>query len=976
LSGSRTFRELRLALLVFGCAATLSALDPKRDISQYTVRRWTTSTSFPGGGVNAFAQTNDGYLWIGAENGLARFDGSSFRVFDHANTPSLPAGHILGLLVDSEGVLWVRMESPYLLRYRGGVFEQAYPLQMETPGVTAMARDRNGHALVAEIESLARYDGPNYARSVVSHKLGGLAISIAQTSDGAIFAGLRDLGLVLLRGDNTLTLRGLPDQKVNVLLPGDGQDLWIGTDGGLARWNGTHVTQSGITPKLARSPVLALARDQDRSLWVSTASGVTRLDPNGGGNSPTANPGVGPVHAIFEDREGNLWLGGPDGLAQLRDSPFLHYPGTDGGPIYVDDAGRTWFAPAKGGLASIRGGERNSVSEAGLDGDVIYSIAGGAGELWVGRRSGALTRLYEENGGQHTRTFTASDGLAAGGIYTVHRARDGSIWAGTLRGTVSRIHKGRISTFTVGDGLSGDAITTILETPDGTVWAGMTGGLQAFRGGTWRVYGGPDGLPPGRVNSLAVDDSGVLWIGAAAGLFYWRGADAGIVRYAPAVLQGEILGVAADRAGDLWVASDRRVLRLSGRSTEPIAVREFGVSDGLLSTQLIARDRSVNRDPSGRIWFSLRGGLCVVDPARAAGLPPASATIESVRVDDLPIGDGAAARYPADRRRIVFRFLGVSLAFPERVRYRYRLDTYDADWSQPTEVREADYTNLAPGSYTFRLVASNGEGLWNGAEASVPFAVEPLLWQTWWFRVAAGCSVVALLFAAYGYRLRRIRAAMNLRFEERLAERTRIAQELHDTLLQGFLSASMQLQVAAELLPDGSKSAPLVARTLQLMQQVIEEGRNTVRGLRTAGLSAVPLETAFSQIKEEVGADNRVNFQVIVEGSRRELHPLLQDEVYRIGREALINAFRHAHAKSIEVELNFAKDSFRLFVRDDGDGIDPSVLEKGRDGHWGLVGMRERAERIGAQIHVFSRPSAGTEIELEVPANVAFHGPA
>jgi signal transduction histidine kinase len=231
-----------------------------------------------------------------------------------------------------------------------------------------------------------------------------------------------------------------------------------------------------------------------------------------------------------------------------------------------------------------------------------------------------------------------------------------------------------------------------------------------------------------------------------------------------------------------------------------------------------------------------------------------------------------------------------------------------------------------------------------------------------------------LLFAVYQYRLGRIRASMNMRFEERLAERTRIAQELHDTLLQGFLSASMQLQVAADLLPDDSKSRPLVARTLQLMQQVIEEGRNTVRGLRAAGSSGVTLETALSQIKREIDPDSRVNFQLVVEGRRRELHPMLQDEVYRIGREALINAFRHAHARNIEVELNFASDSFRLFVRDDGGGIDPAVLQNGREGHWGLVGMRERAERIGAQIHVFSRASAGTEIEVDVPANVAFSG--
>lgn len=335
-----------------------------------------------------------------------------------------------------------------------------------------------------------------------------------------------------------------------------------------------------------------------------------------------------------------------------------------------------------------------------------------------------------------------------------------------------------------------------------------------------------------------------------SGLFYLTANQPGILRYATAILQCEILGVAADGAGNLWVAADRRLLRLTGLATTPIAVREFDAEDGLPSTQLIERDHAVHRDPSGRIWFSLRGGLAVVDPARASNLPPASVTIEAMNVDG-PLGTGSAARYRADQRRIVFHFIGVSLSFPGRVRYRYRLDRYDSDWSQPVESREADYTNLAPARTAFLL---------DRQAMARAFGMEPrpacpspssLFWQTWWFNAAGLCLALLLLVAVYRYRLGRLRAAMNMRFDERLAERTRIAQELHDTLLQGILSASMQLQVASEILPGDSRARPLVVRTLELMQQVIEEGRNTVRGLRASGSSAVPLETALSRIKDE-----------------------------------------------------------------------------------------------------------------------------
>ena len=981
MSGSRIIREVRRALLLCVCAASgfhpLLGLDPNRAVDQYVVSRW-QGTTFPGGVVHAIAQTTDGYLWIGAENGLVRFDGVNFRLFNHANTPSLPAGHILGLVVDSAGFLWVRMESPYLLRYRGEVFEQAYRLDFDEAGVTTMARDRAGRVLVAATDALLRYGSGKVTDAENIGGVGGLALAIAETAGGSLWIGMRDTGLLRIRGGSRTHITAVPDRKVNALLPDAGEQLWIGTDSGLARWNGSAVTQDKIPEALLRRPILSLARDRDSNVWVATPSGISRIDPNGAASALVQHHGAGRVQAIFEDREGNLWLGGTDGLVQFRDPPFLSYGGLNGGAVHFDDQRRAWFAPGDGGLLLIKGTTRRAITLAGLDKDVVYSMCGGSGELWVGRRVGGLTRLREVDGQFEAKTYTAEDGLPRGGIYALHRARSNALWAGSVTGSMIRIHEGRITTFTRSDGLSGEAITTIIETPDGVIWAGTSGGLQAFRGGAWKVYGGQDGLPPGRVNSLTTDEQGMLWIGGAGGLFHWSGSRAEPLRQAPEVLRAEILGIAADRRGNLWVASEGHVFRVArasllGTSKGPAAVREFGIADGLPSTQAVRRDHAVGIDSSGRVWFALHGGFSVLDPTRASDLPPASVTMEAVTVDGQPLTKEGPARFPADRRRIAFSFNGVSLSFPDRVRYRYRLDEYDTEWSQPTQSREAAYTNLPPGRYKFRLMATNGEGLWNGAEVSVAFEATPRFWQAWWFRLTGVFLAIAGIVAAYQYRLSRIRAAMNLRFEERLGERTRIAQELHDTLLQGFLSAAMQLQVAADIMPEDSAARPRVARALQLMQQVIEEGRNAVQGLRAGGLRSVPLETALAQTWQDLSGGNAADFRIVVEGRRRELHPVVQDEMFRIGREALTNACRHAGARHVEVELTYLPDSFRLFVRDDGQGIDPTVLQNGRDGHWGLIGMRERAEKLGGQIHVFTRASAGTEIVLEVPAKVAFH---
>jgi signal transduction histidine kinase len=326
---------------------------------------------------------------------------------------------------------------------------------------------------------------------------------------------------------------------------------------------------------------------------------------------------------------------------------------------------------------------------------------------------------------------------------------------------------------------------------------------------------------------------------------------------------------------------------------------------------------------------------------------------------------------PASRRRITIGYAGLSLSFPERVRYRYRLEGFDRGWSEPNGSREAGYTNLNPGNYVFRVTGTNSNGVWNSQEAILSLQVEPAFWQTFGFRAATLLTVLLAIVTAYQYRMQQTAKHLNLLFEERLAERARIAQELHDTLLQGCISASMLLYVTAENLPSESPAKPALSGVVQLMNQVIEEGRNAVRGLRSTPGAQFNLEQAFSQIREEFD-DDQLEFCVIIEGFPKPLHPIIRDETYRIGREALINAFRHAQAKNIEVALEYAEHYFRLLVRDDGKGIQPDVLQSGGKHHWGLSGMRERAERLGARLRVWSRPAAGTEIELYIPRHIAY----
>jgi signal transduction histidine kinase/ligand-binding sensor domain-containing protein len=964
------------------------ALDPNRQTSQYVHEQWTTRSGLPEGAVHAIAQTPDGYLWIGTDNGLVRFDGFNFSPVASAS-PVLQNDPILGLVTDGDGVLWVRMQAAGVLRYRHGKFESVPSGPGSTQSlVTAMSRENTGGVLLSDLMSgTVRVRAGKFEELAPARLLPGAAVtmSMAEMPSGKIWQGTVGAGLFyLVDGKATRVSAGLAEKKINCVLPVGDNELWVGTDHGLFRWNGSVFSRVGLPPSVGAPQVLTILRDRDSNIWVGTAAGLFRI--NAGGISLSDEQGFrgnGAIDALFEDREGNLWVGGAGGVERIRDSAFVTYskagglPSETSGPVYVDPENRTWFAPAEGGLYWLKDGRVHTVKSAALEKDVIYSITGNNHEIWIGRQHGGLTHL-EYGGGLPAQTYTQADGIAQNSVYAVHQGRDGAVWAGTLSGGVSKYKGGRFVVYTTASGLASNTVASIIETRDGTVWFATPNGLSSLSNGHWTTYATRDGLPSDNVNCLFEDSSGTLWIGTSDGLAFFSAGHILVPREIPAVLRSPIYGIAEDKKGWLWIATSTHVLRvqrdkLSGRDLATGDLREYGVADGLQSTEAAKRNSSVVADSLGKIWFSMTRGLSVVDPSHIPdNSPPAIPHVEAISADDNVINLGGSVQIPSSHKRITFDYTGLSLAVPERVRFRYFLEGFDRGWSEPIATREAVYTNLSPALYRFRLIASNGDGVWNGSETVVVVNVVPAMWQTWWFRSA--CVLVAVVTALLLFRLRlhRLTHQMNARFEERLAERTRIAQELHDTLLQGFLSASMQLHVADDRLPENSPVKPIVSRVLTLMRDVIDDGRNTLRGLRSRSYELRNLAQAFSRIPEELSFQQQIDYRVIVEGQPRPVHPVIRDDVYRIGREALVNSFRHAQASTIEVEIDYGVKELRVLVRDNGLGIDPQVLRAGREGHWGLSGMRERAERIGARLTVWTRPAGGTEIELSVPAALAF----
>ena len=1004
--------------LVVMCSALLAhAIDPNRTISQYMREHWGSEKGFTGGSVTAIAQTPDGYLWIGTEKGLFRFDGLNFRLFQQATPTPSQIGPVRDLLADAQGNLWILLQNTKILRYRSGEFE---PGREEAEfGITSLGRRTDGTVLFSSLalgaltyrtgkfgvlnsplpspNSTATPNSPtadvlssrlSWATGVTPHRFAepnSAVIALAETSDGKVWLGTQDRGLFYLDKNRiTAVGRGLPDQRITCILPAGDGELWIGTGKGVVRWSRTGLTRAGVPPALHHIQVLSLIRDRDSNTWVGTSGGLLRVNAKGVSPDETLPSSRTPVTALFEDREGNIWTGGPRGVERLRDSAFVTYSVADGlpsesnGPVYVDREQRTWFAPLQGGLHWLKDGHTGSVTADGLGKDVIYSITGGKDELWIGRQRSGLTRLRYKAGTVTAKTYTEADGLAQNSVYAVEQSRDGTLWAGTLSGGVSAFKDGRFTTYTTANGMASNTVTSIAETPDGTMWFATPNGLNALTKGQWRVITASDGLPSANINCLLADSAGVLWIGSAAGLAFLTSDGVQVPREAPQSSPEQIFGIAQDRSDWLWIATSSHVLRVKRSSlltggTSAVDMREYGLGDGLHGVEGVKRHPSVIADPLGRIWFSINRGLSVVDPERAAGgSPPALVHVETISADGSPVSLRGPVRVSAARQRFTFSYAGLSLANPERVRYRYRLDDFDHGWSEPVTTRETIYTNLSPGRYHFRVLASNSDGLWNGSEAVFPFEITPMFWQTWWFRLSVVLACGFAILMVYRWRLHQLARQFNIRLEERVGERTRIAQDLHDTLLQGVLSASMQLHVAEDQLSANSPAKHIVSRVLEVMGQVIDDGRNTLRGLRPSTTGSDDLELAFSRVPQEIATPQAIDFRVIVEGRAQALHPIVRDEVYRIGREALANAFRHSQASGVEVELEYADNQLRVLVRDNGCGIDPQVLRSGRDGHWGLSGMRERANRIGATLKVWSRPAGGTEVDLTVPGQVAF----
>lgn len=1000
----KTIIHRTVALLFFCCRAGLClgfilqtpislALDADRRISQYAHTAWRTQDGSFSGHPNAIAQTSDGYIWIGTQAGLVRFDG--VRFVSRTSQSGLPSSPVVSLLADADGSLWIGTETG-LIHWKNGAWI-TFPDVLGR--VNSIVNDAKG------------------AIWVVQTRMPHGAKALCRASDTKTQCYGEADGFSVPDGES-LTI----DQQGG---------LWVGSDTAILHWSpGSSSTYpvSGLKNDLGLDGVDALAAARDGSLWVGTAeAGGGGLQNFKQGNwkafvAPGLNGNTLGVQTLYLDREDNLWVGTiKQGLYRIHDAHVDHFGSADGLSsdnvynFYEDQEGTLWVATTKGidnfhdtRIVSFSAPEGLSADEvnsvlATRDGAVWIGSIGGldvlhphslspvpakgavprsqvtallqdhAGRLWVGSQKSMLLL----NDGR-VREIRRPDGSLLGLAAGIAEDTDNNIWVEVIGPPRTLI---RIQNLKVQDQFPVPqlpAARKLAADPHGGIWLGlMSGDLAHYRNGVLEIVAYQH-QPDSRVDQVFISPDGSVLGATAFGLIGWRDGKKQILTVRNGLPCNGIKAIITDRENALWLYTECGLIQIPGAelakwwtlSDSTLQMRVFDTSDGVQVGFALFNVSA--RSTDGRLWFPNGVVLQMIDPDKSGGNPVAPPVhIEEIVADRKSYSVQTDLRLPSLTRDVQINYTALSFVAPQKVRFRYRLDGYDRNWQDAGGRRQAYYNNLPPGSYRFTVIACNNDGVWNQNGAALNFAITPAFYQTLWFKLLLVLSGLGLIWLLHTLRLRQATSQMQARLGERLEERGRIARELHDTLIQSVDGLMLRLQTALDQ-SDPEQSHQMIEKALDSADEVMSEGRQRVQALRAEATSITELSEALGSYGNELAENRTILFSVALVGSPRPMDAFVRDEAYRIGREALGNAFQHSGATKIEAEFTYDRALLRVRVRDDGVGIGQQTLNGGKPGHYGLVGMRERAQTIGGGLVIWSRPGAGTEVDLEIPAQVAY----
>jgi signal transduction histidine kinase/ligand-binding sensor domain-containing protein len=1061
------------------------ALEPATSLGRLGRQAWTIENGLPQNTVPALLQSRDGFLWAGTELGLARFDGMSFRVLDHAAVAAFPDAEIRCLLdANGDSGLWIGTGDGLVLWKNGKATLLTTHDGLPDNSIRGLAQTSDGAVWVWTEAGLTHWDGSRFQPAMAENGWPGNGITslaadmtgglwIGTTHGAAVFRGghwhaapgavaeatqkgasRRDydqLSLVKATavGDVLVSSRtGIflahsgewTEVLAKVALPADGISfLDLLTDGTVVaaskssvilapgrQFTGRPTEAFTVSKELPGSRIESMYADREGCVWVGTNRGLARISANDRKSKeakvqlmPPSDPlASNAVVSLLEDREGDLWVGTETaGLHILRDARFRMIGSGDGlssdaTTAVVQDAQQAlWIGTPNDGLNRVQESSGGKLTIAGMTtangllSNVILSLAVAPdGDVWVGTPDG-LNRI----GPNGISSYTSADGLPDDFIRSVLVMPDGSAWVGTRRGLTHMDH-GHFQTLTQADGLGSDLVGALARAPDGDLWIATLNGLSRLHQGQLKNYTTADGLSSNVITALDVTPDGTLWIGTQDNsLNLWDGKRLATIASAEngashaGLLPAAIHAITHDDRGHLWLASGSGLTRVDlqalmdcalqtqqrGCSLSAAHVAGFTTADGLRS-----RETSSNSHPTacrasdGKLWFTTPRGVIVADPLHFPANPAAPpVAIERFAVDDHDVQSSPLTRIPAGALRFQFDYAGLSFAAPQKLHYLYMLEGFDRAWTDAGTRRTAYYTNIPFGKYRFRVRATLGDSGFQASpdargaksynasyktgeagapqEASLSFELLPHFYQTIWFRALAALMIVALTLLVFRRRVIRVERE----FRAVMAERNRIAREIHDTLAQGYVGISLQLEILGELLRHSRADAAQkhLALTQGLVREGLDDARQSIWALRSHDAGEQTLPIRLRRLVEQAAQSN-LTANLEVHGAYRALAAETEQEILRIAQEAIHNVKRHAAASRLSLRLDYGERTLTLSVVDDGKGFAAGLPTASPAGHYGLTGMRERAALIRAEIEIISEPGMGTTVRLKVPA--------
>lgn len=980
--------------LVLACAGVLSGpASPVSagDAADYTLTSWTTRDGLPSSYLLSIAQDRDGYLWAGTNAGVVRFDGQRFTPWPRSGAFPVPSTLINALFATGDGTLWI-VAGDSIVREKDGQVTVLPPVDGVSQITRTFAQVPDGAIWAAGSEGLARLDGDRWQRVPVPGEPGAPVTALYEDGrrrlwiatqgriyrqegdrfvhapldvegpvrfierDGVMFVGSLASDFRVFRLNDTgpatrviaLPLVDLqepiewsrPSWRASTppwLLDRRG-NVWLGTNGaGLIRIDlesGRVVRRYTERDGLSGDMVRAVLEDRDGNIWVATHSGLTRVTPSS--IRPVAiraGSTADDISTIEQDAQGGVWVEAPGALVRLADGASTRFTTAAGAhfdritAMHTDARGVFWVATADRRLVRwIRGRFEPVPLPATFAARAVTSIASGAdGRLWLYNGDAILRQAPDGS-----QVFIAPpSGITDGPVRFTYADRRGRLWIAADHAEVAIVEGTGVRMLREADGVPPGNLTGIHEEASGRIWMSSDNGLSAIDGTAVRTLTAANGIPGRRVFFVTDDAQGRLWLGTSSGL------------------------ARVDRAElDRALADPQYQIRL----------QLFDVSDGLRGTPVVRGYPTAVRSRD-RLWFVSSTGVAVVDPAQVRdALPPPVPRIEQILVDGRPFDPASGERLPAGMASLQIEHAALNLTAPTKVRFRHRLEGVDPDWVDDGGTTRTVYAHLPNGSYRFVVAASAGDGRWSDNAAVWTFVVPPQWYQSNVFYGAIAALVILGVWGAWRLRLRQV----HRRFTDVLGERARVAREIHDTLLQSLVGMALQLDTVAHT-EEPADLREEVGRIRRQVQDTIGEAQRSIRDLRAPRAEGRDLVTRLRESAGPMLEHAGITFELVVTGTARPLKAAVEQQLMRIGMEAVVNAMRHAQAAHVRMELVFERSTVRLRVTDDGHGFNPDSVHADASGHWGLSIMRERAEQVGGRLSIMSAPERGTSIEVTAP---------